>query len=56
MANEEPVVKVQDIDAGEAVAMQVREGQKSAAPANLVLPKPVAIPVAPSNKQGAEKK
>lgn len=58
-----PLQKVQDIDAGKAVARdgqsrELREGQKPSAPANFKLPAPVAIPPAPvasSNKTDEKK-
>lgn len=58
-----PLQKVQDIDAGKAVARdgqsrELREGQKPSAPANFKLPTPVAIPPAPvasSNKTDDKK-
>jgi hypothetical protein len=58
-----PLQKVQDIDAGKAVARdgesrELREGQKPSAPANFKLPQPVAIPPAPvaSSDKTSEKK
>jgi len=44
------------IDAGKAVARkggekELREGEKPSAPANLVLPKPVKVPVAPNKSE-----
>jgi hypothetical protein len=59
-----PLQKVQDIDAGKAVAWkdgegrELREGVKPSAPANFALPKPVAIPPAPaaSTNKNEEKK
>jgi hypothetical protein len=51
MANEKSIQKVNTIDAGKALAAgqrELREGEKPSAPANLVLPKPVAMPVAPN--------
>jgi len=58
------IQKVQDIDAGKAVAWrdgegrELREGQKPSAPANFALPKAVAIPPAPvaSGNKTEEKK
>ncbi len=58
-----PLQKLQDIDAGKAVARdgqsrELREGQKPSAPANFKLPTPVAIPPAPaasSNKTDDKK-
>lgn len=52
MADEKKSIKVQDIQAGKSMAMdshsrkQLREGEKPSAPANLVLPEPVKVPVA----------
>jgi hypothetical protein len=46
--------KVTIIDAGKGLGLksgegkQLREGEKPSAPANLVLPKPVKVPVAPA--------
>lgn len=41
--------RIKTIDAGKALApkagRELREGEKPSAPANLVMPKPVAIPV-----------
>jgi hypothetical protein len=43
--------RIKAIDSGKALApksgRQLREGEKPSAPVNLVIPKPVAIPVAP---------
>jgi hypothetical protein len=55
------VHKVRNIDAGKSVAWKdgqagsLREGEKPSAPANLVLPKPVAMPAAPNNKTPEKK-
>lgn len=52
------VQKVEQIDAGKAVAWkdgegrELREGMKPSAPANFALPKPVAIPPAPAANTG----
>jgi hypothetical protein len=57
MANE-TLKKVHTIDAGKALAasqQQLREGEKPSAPANLVLPRPVAMPIPPA-KQKSDKK
>lgn len=44
--------RIKAIDSGKALApkdgRQLREGEKPSAPANLVMPKPVAIPMAPA--------
>lgn len=44
--------RINTIDAGKALGAkpgrQLREGEKPSAPTNLVMPKPVAIPVAPA--------
>jgi hypothetical protein len=62
MSEEENLHKVKTIDAGKAVAWkdgegkQLREGEKPSAPANLVLPKPVKVPVAPAPADKSEKK
>ncbi len=57
MANENSK-KVHTIDAGKALAAgqkQLREGEKPSAPANLVLPKPVAMPVPPIRQKSDKK-
>jgi hypothetical protein len=62
MAEERKIGKVNVIDAGKAVARtstevkQLREGEKPSAPANLVLPKPVKVPLAPTAAGKSEKK
>jgi hypothetical protein len=44
--------RIKAVDSGKALApksgRELREGEKPTVPANLVLPKPVAIPVAPA--------
>jgi hypothetical protein len=48
------------VDTGKALARkggdgrELREGEKPSAPTNLVLPKPVKIPVAPAKKSEKE--
>jgi hypothetical protein len=50
MSDRKEFHKVSAIDAGKAVApragRELREGEKPSAPANLVMPKPVAVPIA----------
>ncbi len=54
MAEDDKIQTVRFTDAGKAVARkggdgkELREGEKPSAPANLVLPKPVRVPVAPA--------
>jgi hypothetical protein len=54
VAEEIKLQKVKTIDAGKGLGLksgegkQLREGEKPSAPANLVLPKPVKVPVAPA--------
>jgi hypothetical protein len=60
VTNEKKFEKIATIDAGKAVAAkpgrQLREGEKPSAPANLVMPKPVPIPAAPTTSKKSDKK
>ena len=61
MTEEKKIATVNVIDAGKAVARtstegkQLREGEKPSAPANLVLPKPVKVPLAPAAGKSEKK-
>jgi hypothetical protein len=59
MVEEKKIHRASVVDTGKALARQgggreLREGEKPSAPANLVLPKPVKIPVAPAKKSDKE--
>jgi hypothetical protein len=62
MAEDDKLQNVKVIESGKAVAWkdgegkQLREGEKPSAPANLVLPRPVKVPVAPAAGDKSEKK
>jgi hypothetical protein len=55
MSDEKTIEKIKTVDAGKALAWKpgqgsyVRDGEKPSAPANLVMPKPVVIPVPPAS-------
>lgn len=61
MANDKKIEQAIATDAGKALAWkqgegkQLREGEKPSAPPNLVLPRPVKVPLAPASAKSDKK-